>query len=99
MFPQCKNCSKKISLSWFLTAFNWTKYRCVNCGSTHEFTTRHGYIAGIVGVSSALFYPIKESSITYSPLLFLLVVFTALVLSSLIPGQHKLVITDHPMKS
>ncbi|HDZ32129.1 MAG TPA: hypothetical protein ENH67_04500 [Pseudoalteromonas sp.] len=94
MFPQCRSCSKKISLSWFLTAFKWTKYRCVKCGSIHEFTTRRGYIAGIVGASTAFFYPIKESSIFYSPLLFVLVVFAALVLSSLIPGQHELVVTE-----
>jgi len=94
MFPQCKSCSQKISLSWFLTAFKWTKYRCVSCGSTHEFTARHGYVAGISGAATAFFYPIKESSILYSPLLFLLVVFTVLVLSSLIPGQHKLVVNE-----
>ena len=94
MFPECKSCFKKISLSWFLNAFKWTKYRCVNCGSTHEFTTRHGYVAGTVGALTAFFYPIKESSILYSPLLFVLVVFTAFILSSLIPGQHKLVITE-----
>jgi len=91
MFPKCRSCSKKISLSWFLTAFKSTKYRCVNCGSIHQFTTRHNYLGVIVVAPTVFFYPLKES--TNCPLLFILVVFIALVLSSLIPGQHELVVT------
>jgi len=94
MLPQCKNCSKQISLSWFLTAFKWTKYRCIKCGSIHQFTSRHGYVAGTVGALTAFFYPIKESSILFSPIVFLLVLFIVFTLGSIIPGQHELVEID-----
>ena len=98
MLPKCSKCSAKISLSWFISAFGWTKYRCVNCGVKHKFTGRHVFVVALMPVLIIGGFEILPDSIesfSYRLLIPALISLSALIL---IPGQHEIYSSDEPRK-
>ncbi len=90
MRPECLNCHKNISLSWFVVARMSTKFRCTECGALHEFTQRHKLI-GIVAVIPLIFLVnILEPLIPISTLRLVIVLAIAVIVMIYIPKQHKL---------
>ena len=55
---KCKSCGNKLSLSWFIFSFHWTKYVCPNCGTLYEWTKKRKILGGIIGGLSGLASPL-----------------------------------------
>ena len=91
MLPKCFNCSNNLSLSWFLSAFNWTKHRCVTCGELHEFTYLRAIYGGLTAAGVVIISPLLDGVISSQVLRFLIIGSILYFVLSITPGQHRLV--------
>lgn len=94
MIPKCFKCHAKISLSWFILSLMSTRYRCIRCGSLHEFTNRHRYLGVFFVLPLILLVNLTESFITSNVLRVILLICVAVFIMILIPGQHQLSVKD-----
>lgn len=94
MLPKCCKCGSKLTLSWFCCSSIWTKHRCVECSTLHEFTNLRDVLIAVIAItlilSSEIWAPILDSVL----LSFVFISFI-LFLTSLIPGQHKSIEENH----
>ena len=94
MIPKCFKCHAKISLSWFILSLMSTRYRCIRCGSLHEFTNRHRYLGVFFVLPLILLVNLTESFITSNVLRVILLICVSVFIMILIPGQHQLSVKD-----
>ena len=54
MLPKCLKCSRKIPLSWINFSSYRTKYRCIKCGTHHNWNSRRQVTSIVVALSVAV---------------------------------------------